>query len=108
MKAQIKIINFTLATKINFFPIEDGSHIADSILLYKLYCKGINYMDLGNDKNKDILPLARICYGMLFGKSILYPKDIEDLLRMVESGIYNFPTNLSAEIISFINMLEND
>lgn len=36
---------------------------------------------------------------MLFGKSILYPKDIEDLLRIVESGIYNIPTNLSAEII---------
>lgn len=46
MKAQIKIINFTLATKINIFPIEDGSHIADSILLYKLHYKGINYMDL--------------------------------------------------------------
>lgn len=27
---------------------------------------------------------------------------------MVESGIYNIPTNSSAEIISFINMLEND
>ena len=45
---------------------------------------------------------------MLIGKLALNLKNTEDLLSNIESEIYKITTNLSKEIISFINILQNE
>ena len=107
MRAQIKIINFTLAIKINNIQEYGNLLTRDSILLYKLRDIGIKLKDLANNKNTDVLPIGSICYTMLIGKPALDSKDIKEIVSKVESGI-RAPTNISKEIISFINIFQND
>lgn len=102
MRAQIKIINFTLAIKINNIQEYGNLLTTDSILLYKLRGK-----ILANNKNTDALPLGSICYTMLIGKPALDSKDIKEIVSKIESGI-RAPTKISKEIISFINIFQND
>ena len=104
MKAQIKIANFTFAYQIFEMPIDDIPPIADSLILCKLP-KNIKYCQVRHDQISDISSLGRICYAMLIGKPALDYAKLEDIVSRVESGKYIVPTNLSKEIISFINTL---
>ena len=46
---------------------------------------------------------------MLIGKSAFDAEDMEELVSKIENGDYSVPTNLSREVISFLNaMLQYD
>ena len=108
MKAQVKIIDFGFSCKIDV-----GSHAfirvgnplnMDPLILKKLYNKNNGkYRQLGYDQKADIWSLGTICYEMLIGKVAFDAEDMEELINKIEAGKYKVPTNLSKEVISFLN-----
>ena len=58
---------------------------------------------MGYDQKADVWSLGTICYEMLIGRSAFDAEDMEDLVNKIEDGTYVVPTNLSKEVISFIN-----
>ena len=113
LKATVKIIDFGFACQISKSGLQYstlGSPInMDPIILKKLNSSGKKARQLGYDQKADIWSLGTICYEMLIGKSAFDAEDMEDLVRKVEDGTYTVPTNLSKEVISFLNgMLQYD
>ena len=109
MKAQVKIIDFGFAAKID----RTGSGLKyttlgspinmDPIILNKLKQRGKKTRKLGYDQKADIWSLGTICYEMLIGKSVFSAEDLDELVTKVENGTYTVPTTLSKEVISFLN-----
>ena len=113
MKANIKIIDFGFAAKIEKAGLKYttlGSPInMDPIILNELQKKGKKTRKLGYDQKADIWSLGTICYEMLIGKCVFDADDLDDLVKKVENGTYTVPTSLSREVISFLNgMLQYD
>ena len=113
MKANIKIIDFGFAAKIEKSGLKYttlGSPInMDPIILNELKQKGKKTRKLGYDQKADIWSLGTICYEMLIGKCVFDAEDLDDLVKKVENGTYTVPTSLSREVISFLNgMLQYD
>ena len=109
MKANIKIIDFGFATKLNeqnlaFTAI--GSPInMDPIILEKFSKKrpGVNPNELGYDEKADIWSTGTVCYELLIGKAVFDAKTLNDLVDKVQKGSYLVPSYLSKEVISFLN-----
>ena len=59
--------------------------------------------DYGYDQKADIWGLGTICYEMLIGKSTFDSESMKELLNKVERGNYFLPSNLSKEVVSFLN-----
>ena len=105
MKAQVKIIDF------GFSCIYDelkksilGSPInMDPLILKKLTDSSGVTRELGYDMSADIWSIGTICYEMLIGKSAFDSQDMKELSEKVEKGKYTVPTNISAELVSFLN-----
>ena len=113
MKANIKIIDFGFAAKIEKAGLKYttlGSPInMDPIILNELKKKGKKTRKLGYDQKADIWSLGTICYEMLIGKCVFDAEDLDDLVQKVENGTYTVPASLSREVISFLNgMLQYD
>ena len=113
MKANCKIIDFGFACRISKSGLQYstlGSPInMDPIILKKLNSTGRKARQLGYDQKADIWSLGTICYEMLIGKSAFDAEDMEELVSKIENGTYSVPTNLSKEVISFLNaMLQYD
>ena len=113
MKANVKIIDFGFAAKIEKSGLKYttlGSPInMDPIILNELKKKGKKTRKLGYDQRADIWSLGTICYEMLIGKCVFDAEDLDDLVQKVENGTYTVPTSLSREVISFLNgMLQYD
>jgi serine/threonine protein kinase len=113
MKANVKIIDFGFAAKIEKSGLKYttlGSPInMDPIILNELKKKGKKTRKLGYDQKADIWSLGTICYEMLIGKCVFDAEDLDDLVQKVENGTYTVPTSLSREVISFLNgMLQYD
>ena len=63
----------------------------------------------GYDEKVDIWSLGTLCYEMIMGYSPFYGANIQELYQKVKKGDYILPSNLSEEIVSFINsMLQQD
>ena len=107
MKAQVKIIDFGFSCKIDKSGLQFtalGSPInMDPIILEKLNASSKKERQLGYNQKADIWSLGTICYEMLIGKSAFDADDMEDLVNKIENGSYNVPTNLSHEVVSFLN-----
>ena len=107
MKAQVKIIDFGFSCKIDKSGLQFtalGSPInMDPIILKKLNSSSKKERQLGYNQKADIWSLGTICYEMLIGKSAFDADDMEDLVNKIENGSYNVPTNLSQEVVSFLN-----
>jgi serine/threonine protein kinase len=107
MKANVKIIDFGFAAKIEKSGLKYttlGSPInMDPIILNELKKKGKKTRKLGYDQRADIWSLGTICYEMLIGKCVFDAEDLDDLVQKVENGTYTVPTSLSREVISFLN-----
>ena len=112
MKATVKIIDFGFACKISKSGLQYsmvGSPInMDPIILKKLN-SGRKARQLGYDLKADIWSLGTICYQMLIGQSAFDAEDMDELVSKIENGTYTVPTNLSREVVSFLNaMLQYD
>ena len=107
MKAQVKIIDFGFACFINKSGLlysTLGSPInMDPIILKKLNSSNKKTRQLGYDQKADVWSLGTICYEMLIGRSAFDSQDMDELVEKIENGTYSVPTNLSKEVISFIN-----
>ena len=113
MNAKVKIIDFGFACQISKSGLQYstlGSPInMDPIILKKLNSSGKKARQLGYDQKADIWSLGTICYEMLIGKPAFDAEDMDDLVSKIENGTYSVPTNLSREVISFLNgMLQYD
>ena len=113
MKAQIKIIDFGFACKIEknsltYTAIGNPINM-DPLILKKLNSRGKKARQLGYDQKADIWSLGAICYEMLIGRAAFDAEDMEDLVNKIENGKYKVPTTLSKEVVSFLNgMLQYD
>ena len=107
LKATAKIIDFGFACQIGkngLLYSTLGSPInMDPIILKKLNSKSKKARQLGYDQKADVWSLGTICYEMLIGRSAFDAEDMDELIEKIEDGTYTVPTNLSKEIISFIN-----
>ena len=110
MKAVVKIIDFGFAT-----------HLGNSKLVYSTLGSPINMEPyilkkltenkignnqgkmVGYDQKADIWSLGTLCYEMLIGHSAFNCQIMEELIKKVENDSYQIPTNLSKEVISFLN-----
>ena len=113
MKAQVKIIDFGFACKIQknsltYTAIGNPLNM-DPLILKKLNSRGKKARQLGYDQKADIWSLGAICYEMLIGRAAFDAEDMEDLVDKIETGKYKVPTALSKEVVSFLNgMLQYD
>ena len=107
LKAQIKMIDFGFATHLgnkNLRYSTLGSPInMDPILLKKLATKSNAANLIGYDEKADIWSLGTVCYEMLIGQGVFNAENMRDLIKKVELGTYHVPTNLSKEVVSFLN-----
>ena len=108
MKAQVKIIDFGFACKIDknaltYTAIGNPINM-DPLILKKLKNPYNNKIrQLGYDQNADIWSLGAICYEMLIGRAAFDAQDMDDLVNKIETGKYKVPTTLSKEVVSFLN-----
>ena len=111
LRTTIKIIDFGLAIK-GFGKTVAGSPLNMSPLILNKYansmagkiCKKEVY-----DQKVDIWSIGAACYEMLIGKAVFDASSLADLVEKVELGNYYVPTNISKEIVSFLNgMLQYD
>ena len=108
LKATIKIIDFGFATHLGASNLRYstlGSPInMDPLLLKKLANKNQGTFNLiGYDEKADIWSLGTVCYELLIGQEVFNAQTMIDLIRKVEYGNYHVPTNLSKEVVSFLN-----
>ena len=107
MKANVKIIDFGFACKISKAGLQYTA-LGSPINMDPLILKKINSNSRKAQK-ADIWSIGTICYEMLIGKSAFDADDMEDLVNKVETGDYSVPTNMSSEVVSFLNgMLQYD
>ena len=111
LKAKIKIIDFGLAVKGFGKTILDNPQNMPPLMLKKFLESGASKISKTTtyDQKIDIWELGAICYQMLMGKPVFDGNSLNDLVKKVEEGIYQVPTTLSREIVSFLNcMLRSD
>ena len=107
LKAKIKIIDFGFACLISDtglkFSVLGSPIYMDPLILKKLTSHDGKTRQLGYNQKADIWSLGALCYEMLVGKTAFASDDVEELSDKVEQGKYSIPTNLSREVISFLN-----
>ena len=107
MKAQIKIIDFGLSCFIGPNGLKYsylGSPLTmDPILIKKGILDPKISKKIGYNESADIWSIGTICYEMLMGYSPFDAEDFGDLYAKIEDGSYKIPTNMSYEIVSFLN-----
>lgn len=113
MKADAKIIDFGFSCKIDKSGLQYtalGSPITmDPLILKKIQSKSRKARQLGYNQKADIWSIGTICYEMLIGRSAFDAEDMDELVSKIEEGSYSVPTNMSSEVVSFLNgMLQYD
>jgi serine/threonine protein kinase len=113
MKAIVKLIDFGFATtlkssKANLtYTVLGTPTNMDPRLLQNIETHTRN--ETGYDDKVDIWSLGTLCYEMLVGHMAFSGSSMQELCQKVKQGTYTLPTNLSEEVVSFINaMLQKD
>ena len=113
MKAIVKIIDFGFATTLKSsnsnltYTVLGTPTNMDPQLLQNMETQTRN--QTGYDDKADIWSLGTLCYEMLIGHMAFSCTSIQELYQKVKQGTYSLPTNLSEEVVSFINgMLQKD
>ena len=113
LKTHIKICDFGISiapgeNKMAFTALGSPASM-DPFILKKLTERNDLANSEGYDQSCDIWSLGSTCYEMLIGKRVFNGRNIKELAKKVEEGNYHLPTNLSKEVVSFINgMLQYD
>ena len=113
MRATAKIIDFGFATKLHAsksnltYTVLGTPSNMDPQLLKNMETRTPNQQ--GYDEKADIWSLGTLCYEMLVGHMAFCGSSMQELFQKVRQGTYSLPTNLSKEVVSFINgMLQKD
>ena len=113
MKAIAKIIDFGFATKLKeskanlTYTVLGTPTNMDPQLLKNMETQTQNQK--GYDDKADIWSLGTLCYEMLVGHMAFCGTSMQELYQKVKQGTYTLPSNLSEEVVSFINgMLQKD
>lgn len=113
MKATAKIIDFGFATKLHSsksnltYTVLGTPSNMDPQILQNMETRTPNQQ--GYDEKADIWSLGTLCYEMLVGHMAFCGSSMQELFQKVRQGTYSLPTNLSKEVVSFINvMLQKD
>ncbi len=110
MKAIAKIIDFGFATKLKSsltYTVLGTPSNMDPQILQNMESRTPNIQ--GYDEKADIWSLGTLCYEMLVGHMAFSGSSMQELFQKVRQGTYSLPTNLSKEVVSFINgMLQKD
>ena len=113
MKAIVKIIDFGFATKLKqskanlTYTVLGTPTNMDPQLLKNMETHTQNQK--GYDDKADIWSLGTLCYEMLVGHMAFCGTSMQELYQKVRQGTYTLPSNLSEEVVSFINgMLQKD
>ena len=108
LKAKIKIIDFGFARYNEGTSVVGSPLYMDPRILMKLN-RVDNKKDFLYDQKVDIYSLGIICYYLLTGNPLFDVQSMEDLVIATEKGEFQISSNLSKEIISFLNnMLRYD
>ena len=109
LKAEVKIIDFGFAT------LKNQSHLLqtaigspmnmDPLILKKYNSGGLVNKELGYDEKADIWSLGTLCYQMVLGNCAFDAYNMNELVSKIEEGTYKIPTNLSKEVVSFLNAM---
>ena len=109
LKAEVKIIDFGFAAykdQSGLLKTAIGSPMnMDPLILKKFNSGGTINKELGYDEKADIWSLGTLCYQMLIGNSAFDAYNMTELVSKVEEGTYKVPTNLSKEVVSFLNAM---
>ena len=113
MKAIVKIIDFGFATKLHasksnltYTVLGTPANMAPQIL-ENMQSRTPNRQ--GYDEKADIWSLGTLCYEMLVGHMAFCGSSMQELSQKVKQGTYTLPTNLSKEVVSFVDsMLQKD
>ena len=117
MKAKVKLIDFGFSRHLQkaelAYSILGNPINMDPGILKKMNensnKNNNNVKDYGYDQKADIWGLGTICYEMLIGKCTFDSESMKELVNKVERGNYFLPSNLSKEVISFLNgMIQYD
>ena len=107
LKAEVKIIDFGFAAykdQSGLLKTAIGSPMnMDPLILRKFNSGGKANKELGYDEKADIWSLGTLCYQMLIGNCAFDAYNMQELVSKVEEGTYKVPTNLSKEVVSFLN-----
>ena len=107
MKAIVKIIDFGFATKLKqskanlTYTVLGTPTNMDPQLLKNMETHTQNQK--GYDDKADIWSLGTLCYEMLVGHMAFCGTSMQELYQKVRQGTYTLPSNLSEEVVSFIN-----
>jgi len=109
LKSEVKIIDFGFAaykTQAGLLQTAIGSPMnMDPLILKKFNMGGSGNKELGYDEKADIWSLGTLCYQMLIGHCAFDAYNMKELVSKVEEGTYKVPTNLSKEVVSFLNAM---
>ena len=113
LKTRVKIIDFGFASSKDeneMYTTAIGSPLnMDPLILKKFNAGRVQTNDLYYDEKADIWSLGALCYQMLIGNSPFDAYNMQELVAKIEEGTYKVPTNLSREVVSFLNgMLQYD
>ena len=103
MEARIKIIDFGISSIIDTTFIDLGSYLNKDSIMMNYYTRDKNHY--WAKSKEDILQLGIISYAMLFGEYALDIYILQELIKKIESGSYEFKINISKEYLSFLNAI---
>ena len=104
LKAQIKIMDFSLALKgVSGKTILGSPLTMDPNLLIAL----ANHQNKETfyDNKIDIWSIGAVCYEMLTGQTVYEAQSLDDLIKKAHKGSINLPTNLSSEAYNFLDKM---
>ena len=107
LKAKVKIIDFGFARYLNddemSISILGSPMFMDPRILYKL--NKIENDDFSYEQKADIYSLGVICYHLLTGHSLYDARNMEDLVKLTQKGIFKISADISKETVSFLNYM---
>lgn len=111
MKAKVVLIDFGFSCVISKSGLQYSTvgtpFFMDPKLLKKHKEKKLKR--LGYTQKADIWSLGILCYELLIGEMVYNATSLKELVEKVENGSYTIPSNISKELILFINgMLQYD